>query len=563
MLIRSVFCGRSGLMERHDGSGASGSVPEQSQASALTARSDPLIGRVLDSRYRMEAVIGEGGMGLVYKAVHTALNKPLAIKVLRAEVSKNAHVLARFRQEAQSASAIGNQHIVDISDFGALPDGSTYIVMEYLPGRSLADAMSEGRLATQRIVRIARQLCHALGAAHEAGIVHRDLKPDNIQLIRRGGHDDFVKVLDFGIAKVGGGSSKLTQAGQVFGTPHYMSPEQCAGTSVDQRTDIYALGVILYELSSGRVPFDADSLMGILTKHIYENPIAPRKLQPPAGVPPGLEAVIMKSLSKKPEHRYQSMAEVAAELEAFEAGRAPRAAGGQRPNGAGGAGALGNEAGSRLSFDLGEPELPVKKPTVPILIGLGALAAIGGGLMFALGSSGEPALPQTDSPAPQQTAAPAPIRDTAVATKHETGSKSEGNKALGRGAEPASPQPPLAEQTGVRVESTPRGASVYRGTQLVGVTPLRIARPSGDEVIELELRKSGYRAKDIRVSASTAQQLRVELDKRSRPSKPRLDRTRATSRAPSRRKKPAGETKGQEREGPGLIPQSEVLDPWQ
>ena len=270
---------------------------------------DPLIGKVLDGRYQIEDVLGEGGMGIVYRAVHTTLGKQLAIKVLRPEVSRKEEILARFKQEARSASAIGNQHIIDISDFGVLRDGSTYFVMEFLGGQSLTQALRDGKFETARTIHVTKQLCNALGAAHEIGVVHRDLKPDNVQLVPRDGTSDFVKVLDFGIAKVGGASSKLTQAGQVFGTPHYMSPEQCAGSAVDNRTDIYALGVMMYEMATGQVPFDADNLMGILTKHMYENPILPREFDPPTDVPPALEAVIMKALAKKPDTRYQSMNE--------------------------------------------------------------------------------------------------------------------------------------------------------------------------------------------------------------------------------------------------------------
>jgi serine/threonine-protein kinase len=170
--------------------------------------------------------------------------------------------------------------------------------MEFLNGVSLTQALEAGKFETGRTIYVAKQLCAALGAAHEIGIVHRDMKPDNVQLVQRGDDSDFVKVLDFGIAKVGGSTSKLTQAGQVFGTPHYMSPEQCAGTNVDQRTDIYAVGVMLYEMATGKVPFDADNLMGILTKHLYENPSPPHELPPPVDVTPALEAVILKCLSK-------------------------------------------------------------------------------------------------------------------------------------------------------------------------------------------------------------------------------------------------------------------------
>ena len=278
---------------------------------------DPLIGRTIDGRYLIEGVLGEGGMGLVYRATHAVLNKPLAVKVLRPDVSKDEEIITRFRQEAQSASAIGNEHIINISDFGTLSDGSTYFVMEFLDGVDLTTAIEQKTptMTTGRAVHVARQLCHALGAAHDAGIVHRDLKPDNIYLIRRGQDHDFVKVLDFGIAKVGSGTRRLTKAGQVFGTPHYMSPEQCGGQGIDHRTDIYALGVILYEMVTGQVPFDADNLMGVLTKHMYEMPVPPNSVSEiSVDCPPALEAIILKALQKDPADRYASMAELAEDL---------------------------------------------------------------------------------------------------------------------------------------------------------------------------------------------------------------------------------------------------------
>jgi len=205
---------------------------------------DPLIGQVLDGRYRVDGVLGEGGMGLVYRATHVVLGKKLAIKVLKASVSRDEQVMERFKREAQSASAIGSPHIIDISDFGTMPDGATYFVMEFLDGDSLTQAIEKQRpMPAARIVKIGKQICEALGMAHERGIVHRDLKPDNVYVVPSGNERDFVKILDFGIAKVGtAADKKLTQAGQVFGTPHYMSPEQCAGRDVDHRTDIYALG---------------------------------------------------------------------------------------------------------------------------------------------------------------------------------------------------------------------------------------------------------------------------------------------------------------------------------
>ncbi|NOY91247.1 MAG: serine/threonine protein kinase, partial [Deltaproteobacteria bacterium] len=335
---------------------------------------DPLIGQTIDDRYAVESVLGEGGMGLVYRARHIVLGKPLAIKVLRPDVSRDEEIIKRFKQEAQSASAIGNQHIIEISDFGTLPNGSTYFVMEFLEGNDLTHVIEEQQpIAPRRVTHIARQLCKALGAAHDKGIVHRDLKPDNIYLVKRGDDIDFVKVLDFGIAKVGGSSSKLTRAGQVFGTPHYMSPEQCAGSGVDHRTDIYALGVILYEMVTGKVPFDADNLMGILTKHLYEQPVPPRQVNP--NVPPDLEAVIQRCMTKEADQRYPSMADVVADLDRLDAGIRPEATQGFR-------------TAATTSM-----ELPGRSKA-PLLIGVGllvSLVAAGVGARFAFG--GEPEAP--------------------------------------------------------------------------------------------------------------------------------------------------------------------------
>jgi serine/threonine-protein kinase len=212
---------------------------------------DSLIGTVVDNRYEVLSVIGEGGMGTVYQVRHKALGKRFALKALRKDLAADGEVAARFIQEARTAAAVSHPGLVEITDFGRLESEQVYFVMELLEGQSLAALLrSGGPLPAERGLDIVRQLIHALKAAHDSSIVHRDLKPDNIHISKGDGERDLVKIVDFGLAKVIG-SSKLTRSGMVFGTPHYMSPEQAAGEAVDHRADIYALGVVMYEMFAG------------------------------------------------------------------------------------------------------------------------------------------------------------------------------------------------------------------------------------------------------------------------------------------------------------------------
>ena len=262
---------------------------------AATRKAPPsLVGKVLADRYRLVRKIGEGGMGEVYEAQHVYIDRRVAIKTLRAEILANPEATSRFQQEARAASTIGHENIVSIEDFGQLEGGAVYMAMEYLEGCSLAERVRRGPpLERAEILDVLRQVCRGLGAAHDKGIIHRDMKPENIFLARgqreRAGHTA-VKILDFGIAKVqhrGGGAAgaQLTQTGAVFGTPFYMSPEQALGKPLDGRTDVYSVGVILYELFAGRVPFEGDSFMAILSQHITAAPLPPSRMAPPR--PPG------------------------------------------------------------------------------------------------------------------------------------------------------------------------------------------------------------------------------------------------------------------------------------
>jgi serine/threonine-protein kinase len=276
--------------------------------------SDPLLGSTLGERYRVVARIGAGGMGTVYRAEHVVLRKRVAVKVLRPELSVDADLVRRFQQEAIAASQIGQENIVDVTDFGRTPQGAVYFVMEELEGPTLADLVAAGPMPVDRAARILAQVCRALAAAHGRGIVHRDLKPDNVMVARRDDGSDFVKVLDFGIAKTGlaGPRSRVTRAGTIIGTPEYMAPEQGAAASVDHRADVYAFGVLAYELLTGRVPFHAESPVATVLEHQTRPPVPPAQLRPE--LPARLDALVLKALSKRPDARQQSMAELAVEL---------------------------------------------------------------------------------------------------------------------------------------------------------------------------------------------------------------------------------------------------------
>jgi serine/threonine protein kinase len=286
---------------------------------------DRLVGETLDGRYYVQRKIGEGGMGVVFAVKHTVIERPLAIKVLKKEVMRDEATLRRFVQEAKAASRIGHPNIVDVTDFGKTPDGMTYSVMEYVDGTTLSKAIKHGApFPVDRAVHITMQIARALGAAHDKGIVHRDLKPENVFLTDREGRPDFVKIVDFGIAKVqpidGGPQQgpRLTRVGSVFGTPEYMAPEQAAGRGdTDRRVDIYALGTILYEMLVGKVPHKGDSMIRTIAMQMLDPITPPRQVNPDLPITAGLEAVVMKALAKNRDERYATMAELIAALESL------------------------------------------------------------------------------------------------------------------------------------------------------------------------------------------------------------------------------------------------------
>lgn len=289
--------------------------PLVADAAQWDSAADPLIGTLIDGRYEVVDSLGEGGMGTVYRVRHQALQRYFAMKVLRRDLARESELCSRFIQEARTAATINHPNVVQITDYGTIPGGSPYFVMEFLEGSPLSALIKQsGPIPAGRAVRIVTQIASGVGAAHRAGVVHRDLKPDNVFIVRDAQGNDLVKLLDFGVAKVAG-SAKMTRTGMVFGSPHYMSPEQASGQPVDHRADIYALGVVMYELFTGRVPFEADTYMGVLTKHMF---MAPERFVEKVGDTRelgALEDITLRCLEKKPENRYPTIEALVADIE--------------------------------------------------------------------------------------------------------------------------------------------------------------------------------------------------------------------------------------------------------
>ncbi|HEX5655826.1 MAG TPA: serine/threonine-protein kinase [Polyangiales bacterium] len=450
---------------------------------------DPLLGQTLAGRYKIVRKIGEGGMGIVYEAVHVMIEKRVALKILREDFSHREDVVERFRQEAKSASRIGHEHIVDISDFGITPGGAHFFVMEFLQGNDLADELElRGPLPTRRAIEIVHQCAKALGAAHIKGIVHRDMKPENIFLLARDTGEDFVKIVDFGIAKMSeidehGASTpgrRLTRTGMIFGTPEYMSPEHAAGKELDHRVDIYALGIILYELLTGRVPFLGDTFMGILSQHMFE-PLPPLvAVNPSCSAPPELERLIQRAVAKSADDRPQSMDELAQELICVrdqatsplssslpppgtithverQPPFAPTAASSHPPR---------LEPPRPPAMFLDEPTRAPSARTPLLLLALGVLLMMGVAVMMVVQRKKTPVAPVLPVVAePLPAIVPEPVRAEA---------------------------PPSAEVT-VEVLTEPAGASVEaEGRALCAPTPCRFQAARGT-MLKLAVQKAGYK----------------------------------------------------------------------
>jgi serine/threonine-protein kinase len=344
----------------------------------------PRAGDVVAGKYRIEELIGEGGMGAVYGASHTLTGKRVALKWMLPELAADQGAVQRFVREAQAAGRIDHPNVVDIYDVGE-HDGSTFLVMEYLHGETLTAAFKRGGLEAQQIIQLLIPAMRGVAAAHKTGVVHRDLKPDNVFLCRDAdGSYREPKVLDFGISKVSASEGqlnpRLTRTGAVMGTPYYMSPEQIRGSAeVDQRTDVYAFGVILYEALTGRVPFEAEAYSALILEIATGTARRLRELRP--DLPKALEDVVLKAMAREPEERYPDVEALARALEPFSQGvtfRIERA----DPSGA--------QRTTVTPFTSEGPvTVPVRRGSIGLVLGVAA-ALVGGGVLWALTSAPEP-----------------------------------------------------------------------------------------------------------------------------------------------------------------------------
>jgi eukaryotic-like serine/threonine-protein kinase len=479
-----------------------------------------LIGKSVGN-YQIKAKLGEGGMGAVYLGEHPLIGKRVAVKVLLEELSSKEDIVQRFFNEAKAVNDIGHQNIVDIVDFGKMKNDAgggdiVYFIMEFLDGESLAARLRRTGLSFKETLHVNQQCCSALAASHAKGIVHRDLKPENIYLCPRGNDKNFVKILDFGIAKLTGdtGQSHKTRTGLVIGTPTYMSPEQCEGKGlIDHRSDVYSLGVVMYEELTGRVPFPGDGFGEILVAHLTRTPDAPRSLNP--DISPELEALVLHAIEKDKNRRYQSMAEFEAavmdpaahyaqysqlpgysgSVSASTSNHGTMVLGGDAPTVRGPSGVMPTVKGpmtgsgprpTTLSGAASEMEGAPPKSKAPMIVvavaGL-AILGVGGFVLFKPKPAEQPQTPVVQNPQPPP--------------------------------EPVKPPPPKEEFVKVSITSDPTNAKVFRAgkDEPDGVTPLDLKLKKGEPSFDIQVKLDGYKTETKAITSEVNKEVIVTLAK--------------------------------------------------
>ncbi|MBX3273112.1 MAG: serine/threonine protein kinase [Sandaracinaceae bacterium] len=468
-------------------------------------------GTVLGGSYRLEGLIGRGGMGAVYRATHRSLRRAFAVKVVVASSDHDARGAFRLVQEARTASAIRHDHIIDVTDLGHTEQGLVYVVMELLEGEDLAqrlerqarEAAESGApawLPDDEVRELFDQVLDGAAAAHAAGVIHRDLKPANVFLARRG-ERIVPKVLDFGMSKVAAvedGSLRLTQTGQIVGTPLYMAPEQSRGAGLDQRSDVYSLGVMMYEALSGDVPFPAETLYECILKHATEAP--PSLAGKRSDLPPAVIALVEQCLSKDPAARCASAGELRVAWRSAW-GRpsrddAPVTASGESRD---------PDTTARLAAEAPPPEVPRRQPWwIALALGVPILATAA---WLGWSSTQEHASVHSAPSEPSRSEREDPILELPAPPIEETGELV---------AEPtADPTDATARERTIHVDSTPSGAHVLRDGQRVGQTPFELVVQEGERV-ELTLRRTGFQAAQQTIDENTPERVSVELRPRAR-----------------------------------------------
>ncbi len=474
--------------------------------------------------YVVEAKLGEGGFGIVFRAVQPLIGKQVAIKVLNRQCSADPAMVSRFVSEARAVNQIRHQNIIDIFSFGQLPDGRHYYVMELLDGVPLDRYLaSRGRLSLAEALPILRPLARALEAAHAKGITHRDLKPENIFVARDADGAPFPKLLDFGIAKLlqpDGPVQHKTVTGAAMGTPHYMSPEQCRGRDVDHRADTYAFGIILYQLLTGRLPFNGQGFMEIAFKHSVEVPAPPSKHVP--GLPPALDAQVLAFLEKEPDKRPQSIVAAVRAIEELAAtvGDVPSVTP-STPNTA-----PNPQFATAPTLAPGDVPTQVRSRRAPV-----KWLAAGGALVAAAVVAFVALRPDASAPPPEEPVVVAVTGSAAAPATEPPASDSPATPPPASEPLPERAEPPPPATVTITVQGPPPGTEIFGpGGVALGVAPGTLLLPRGTSPVRIELRARGHRPRFHELTPLADGTLTLELEPERRP---------APAKKPPAPKKPA------------------------